>query len=89
MSELIRVPDIGSGEGEVIELFVKVGDRIEAEQSLLKTALQERTALSSADSRVADTRRGFEANFVGLSKSAAELVCSKLQARQQDCVIVP
>lgn len=35
MSELIRVPDIGSGEGEVIELFVKVGDRIEAEQSLL------------------------------------------------------
>lgn len=34
MSELIRVPDIG-GEGEVIELLVKVGDRIEAEQSLL------------------------------------------------------
>jgi pyruvate dehydrogenase E2 component (dihydrolipoamide acetyltransferase) len=35
VSELIRVPDIGSGEGEVIELLVKVGDRIEAEQSLL------------------------------------------------------
>ena len=35
MSELIRVPDIGNGEGEVIELLVKVGDRIEAEQSLL------------------------------------------------------
>ena len=35
MSELIRVPDIGSGEGEVIELFVKVGDRIEADQSIL------------------------------------------------------
>ena len=35
MSELIRVPDIGTGAGEVIELFVKVGDRIEAEQSLL------------------------------------------------------
>ena len=35
MSELIRVPDIGTGEGEVIELFVQVGDRIEAEQSLL------------------------------------------------------
>ncbi|WP_017939363.1 dihydrolipoyllysine-residue acetyltransferase [Zestomonas thermotolerans] len=35
MSELIRVPDIGSGEGEVIELFVKVGDRIEVDQSLL------------------------------------------------------
>ena len=35
MIELIRVPDIGTGEGEVIELLVKVGDRIEAEQSLL------------------------------------------------------
>ena len=35
MSELIRVPDIGTGEGEVIELLVKVGDRIEVEQSLL------------------------------------------------------
>ncbi|MBO3278209.1 dihydrolipoyllysine-residue acetyltransferase [Pseudomonas schmalbachii] len=35
MSELIRVPDIGSGEGEVIELLVKVGDKVEADQSLL------------------------------------------------------
>jgi len=35
VSELIRVPDIGGGEGEVIELFVKVGDRIEADQSIL------------------------------------------------------
>ncbi|MGS9805868.1 hypothetical protein, partial [Pseudomonas aeruginosa] len=26
MSELIRVPDIGNGEGEVIELLVKPGD---------------------------------------------------------------
>jgi len=34
MSELIRVPDIG-GEGEVIEILVKEGDHIEAEQSLL------------------------------------------------------
>jgi len=35
VSEIIRVPDIGNGQGEVIELLVKVGDRIEAEQSLL------------------------------------------------------
>ena len=34
MSELIRVPDIG-GEGEVIEILVSPGQRIEAEQSLL------------------------------------------------------
>ncbi|NNG60869.1 hypothetical protein HKD51_04705, partial [Pseudomonas fragi] len=30
--------DIGSGDGEVIELFVKVGDRIEADQSILTLA---------------------------------------------------
>ncbi|PWU28885.1 dihydrolipoamide acetyltransferase, partial [Pseudomonas sp. RW407] len=35
MSELIRVPDIGNGQGEVIELLVKVGDKVEADQSLL------------------------------------------------------
>ena len=35
MSDVIRVPDIGSGDGQVIEIFVKVGDRIEADQSLL------------------------------------------------------
>jgi pyruvate dehydrogenase E2 component (dihydrolipoamide acetyltransferase) len=35
MSELIRVPGIGDGEGEVIEILVKVGDKVEAEQSLV------------------------------------------------------
>ncbi|MFD1259557.1 dihydrolipoyllysine-residue acetyltransferase [Entomomonas asaccharolytica] len=34
MSETIHVPNIG-GEGEVIEILVKVGDRIEAEQSIV------------------------------------------------------
>jgi len=35
VSETIRVPDIGSGEGEIIEILVKVGDTVEAEQSLV------------------------------------------------------
>ncbi|MEH6492199.1 dihydrolipoyllysine-residue acetyltransferase [Halopseudomonas sp.] len=35
MSEVIKVPDIGGGEGEVIEILVKEGDTVEAEQSLL------------------------------------------------------
>ena len=35
MSELIKVPDIGGGEGEVIEILVKEGDTVEAEQSLI------------------------------------------------------
>ncbi len=35
MSEVIKVPDIGGGEGEVIEILVNEGDTVEAEQSLL------------------------------------------------------
>lgn len=35
MSELIKVPGIGDGEGEVIEILVKVGDKVEVEQSLV------------------------------------------------------
>ncbi len=35
MSEIIRVPDIGSGAGRVIELFVQAGDSVTADQSLL------------------------------------------------------
>jgi len=35
MSEVIKVPDIGGGEGEVIEILVKEGDTVEAEQSLV------------------------------------------------------
>ena len=34
MSEVIKVPDIG-GAGEVIEILVQVGDRVEVEQSLV------------------------------------------------------
>lgn len=35
MSEVIKVPGIGDGEGEVIEILVKPGDKVEAEQSLV------------------------------------------------------
>jgi pyruvate dehydrogenase E2 component (dihydrolipoamide acetyltransferase) len=35
MSIEIKVPDIGADEVEVTEVMVKVGDRIEEEQSLI------------------------------------------------------
>lgn len=60
----------------------------EAEQYLLRTALQESGALGSAVSRVAVTKRGFEANFTGMSKETAELACDRLAARQQNCTIL-
>ncbi|MRX50878.1 D-alanyl-D-alanine carboxypeptidase [Paracoccus sp. S-4012] len=62
----------------------------EAEQLLLQTALRETEALKTARSRGDDTRRGFDARFVNLTRSEAELACGKLGARAQDCtVIVP
>ncbi|MFO1166036.1 MAG: D-alanyl-D-alanine carboxypeptidase family protein, partial [Paracoccus sp. (in: a-proteobacteria)] len=57
----------------------------EAEQLLLRTALQESGSLDSALSRVATTRRGYEANFVGMSRETAELTCNRLAVRQQSC----
>ena len=60
----------------------------EAEQLLLRTALQESASLDSALSRVANTRRGFEANFVGMTKDTAELACNRLVARQQSCKVI-
>ncbi len=59
-----------------------------AEQLLLRTALQESASLGSATSRVANTKRGFEARFVGMSQETAELACDRMAARQQDCRVI-
>ncbi|MDB6179405.1 serine hydrolase [Paracoccus sp. Z330] len=60
----------------------------EAEKLLLKTALQDGTVLDGADRRIADTIRGFDANFVNLSKADAYLACDRLRARSQKCKVV-
>ena len=60
----------------------------EAEQVLLRAALQESATLNDALRRVANTNRGFEANFVGLTRGDAELACSKLTARQVSCNVL-
>ncbi len=75
----------GKGWGVTLGLF---RSQHEAEQLLLKTALQESGALGSAMSRVANTRRGFEANFVGMSKETAELACNRIAARHQNCQVI-
>ncbi len=58
-----------------------------AEQQLLKTALAETSTLDTALRKVNNTKRGFEANFVGMNKAEAELACSRLAARRQDCAV--
>nr|WP_262983241.1 serine hydrolase [Paracoccus mutanolyticus] len=75
----------GRGYGVSLGLY---RSRHEAEQLLLRTALQDSAALGNAVSRVADTRRGFQANFEGMSRQMAELTCDRLAARQQDCTVI-
>ncbi len=59
--------------------------RYEAERILLKTALRELGTLDEALRKVVKSRRGYEANFVGLSKDMAALACRRLSARDQQC----
>ncbi|SET56724.1 D-alanyl-D-alanine carboxypeptidase [Paracoccus homiensis] len=62
--------------------------KVEADRLLLQTALQGGAALEGANRHVADTVRGFEANFVNLTKADARLACERLQTRQQECRVV-
>jgi D-alanyl-D-alanine carboxypeptidase len=59
--------------------------RYEAERVLLKTALKELGTLDEALRKVVQSKRGFEANFVGMSQDMAALACRRLSARSVDC----
>ncbi|KIC37920.1 D-alanyl-D-alanine carboxypeptidase family protein [Leisingera sp. ANG-M7] len=59
--------------------------RYQAEKVLLRTALAELETLDGTLRKVAKTRRGFEANFLGMSQEQAELACRRLNARNVTC----
>ena len=59
--------------------------RHEAESVLLKTALREMGTLDEALRKVVKSRRGYEANFVGMSRELAALACRRLDARDMQC----
>lgn len=59
-----------------------------AERLLLKTALAEPLALDGALRRVAARPAGYEANFLGLGRAQADLVCQRLQARGANCFVI-
>ncbi|WP_348540505.1 D-alanyl-D-alanine carboxypeptidase family protein [Shimia sp. R9_3] len=63
----------------------RYGSRYAAEKMLLKTALAEMATLDGSLRKVVKNTRGFEANFMGLSKETADLACRRLQARQITC----
>ncbi len=62
--------------------------RFKAEQVLLATALTEMSTLDGSRRAVVRRPRGFDANFLGLSKDSAERACRRLQARNVSCSLV-
>ncbi len=62
--------------------------RYAAEKALLKTALAEMATLDGSLRKVVNAARGFDANFMGLTRDAADLACRRLQARQVTCFMI-
>jgi len=63
----------------------RYGSRYQAERMLLKTALQELGTLDDALRKVVHNPRGFDANFVGMTKDEAALACRRLQSYGTEC----
>ncbi|ARC87620.1 D-alanyl-D-alanine carboxypeptidase family protein [Rhodovulum sp. MB263] len=61
------------------------GSRYQAERVLLRTALQEMGILDNALRKVVQGRRGFEANFVGMTEAEADQACRRLQSHGAAC----
>ncbi|WP_434290284.1 serine hydrolase [Celeribacter sp. SCSIO 80788] len=61
------------------------GSEYEARKELLKTALSEVEMLDGALRKVVQTKRGFDANFLGMTEDMAALTCRRLEARGTDC----
>tara|TARA_B100001057_G_scaffold362552_1_gene365123 strand:- start:356 stop:1645 length:1290 start_codon:yes stop_codon:yes gene_type:complete len=66
----------------------RFGTRYAAEKMLIKTALAEMPTLGGSLRKVVKTKRGFEANFYGVSQITAEKACRKLANRQISCDVI-
>ncbi|MCF7701462.1 D-alanyl-D-alanine carboxypeptidase family protein [Loktanella sp. M215] len=66
----------------------RYNSRYEAEKVLLRVALNEMSTLDGAVRRVTQNTRGFDANFMGLTREGADLACRRLQARNQSCFMI-
>ena len=62
--------------------------RYDAEKVLLRTALSEMATLDGSLRKVAKTNRGFEANFLGMTRENADLACRRLAARNVQCFMI-
>ena len=86
-TEIVSRP-VTKGRGNYGITLGRYKTKAEAEQLLLRIALQESAVLSNAVRRVGDTPRGWEANFSGLTRDAAQLACDKLAATAQRCTVL-
>ncbi len=59
--------------------------RFKAETVLLRTALIEMSSLDGSLRKVVKNTRGFDANFVGMTREGADLACRRLKARNMTC----
>ncbi|TQS71807.1 D-alanyl-D-alanine carboxypeptidase [Rhodobacteraceae bacterium] len=60
----------------------------QAQQALLKTAIMESDTLGDALRKVGRRTLGWEANYVGMTQTAATLACARLAARNIECGVV-
>ncbi|MFZ3580631.1 D-alanyl-D-alanine carboxypeptidase family protein [Loktanella sp. DJP18] len=66
----------------------RYNSRYEAEKAMLRVALNEMSTLDGAVRRVTQNPRGYDANFMGLTREGADLACRRLQARNQSCFMI-
>ena len=84
--EVVRRPaDSGRSFGVSLGLYTS---QAQAERELLSLALQDGGILGNARRHVADTRRGFDAQFVNLNRAQADLTCERLRSRSRDCSVI-
>jgi D-alanyl-D-alanine carboxypeptidase len=66
----------------------RFGNRYMAERALVTTSLQEMETLQGSQRSIQARSTGFDANFIGMTRDAAELACKRLQARNVTCFMV-
>ena len=66
----------------------RYGSEYQAEKVLLRTALTEMATLDGALRKVARSSRGFDANFLGMTRDQADMACRRLQARNVSCFMI-
>lgn len=66
----------------------RFGSHYAAEKVLITTALAEMATLDGSLRKVVKNPRGFDANFLGMTRETADLACRRLKARNVSCIMI-